>query len=140
MSSPLNNRNIFGVGIATDDATQTVAATIATATDTAYQVILKVLATETTDHDEIASYVLIGAFKNDGGTLTQVGSTTDVSTIESTGGWGVVFAVSGTDIQVKVTGAADTAVSWLVDGEVKNLTQVLLSLTDAPNGGIIANS
>ncbi len=131
MSSPLNNRNIHGVAINTTDATQTVAATIATVTDRAYQVIAKVLATETADHDEIASYVLIAAFKNDGGTLAQVGATTDVSTIESTGGWAVDFAVSGTDIQIKVTGAGSTLVSWLVDAEIRNLGLYL------PNGAII---
>jgi hypothetical protein len=137
MSSPLNNKNIHGVGQITTDATQTVAATIATFTDRAYQVIAKVLATETTDHDEIASYLLVAAFKNDGGTLTQVGSTTNLSTLESTGGWAVDFAVSGTTIQILVTGAADTSISWLVDAEIKNLGQVMASSGNTPNGGII---
>lgn len=131
MSSPINNRNIFGVGLNTTDATQTVAATIATDSDSAYQVIARVLATETTDHDEIASYVLVAAFKNDGGTLTQVGATTAVSTIESTGGWAVDFDVDGTDIQIKVTGAGSTNISWLVDADVKELSLYI------PNGGII---
>jgi len=131
MSSPLNNKNIHGVGLNTTDATQTVAATIPTFTDRAYLVTAKVLATETVDHDEVGSYVMVGLFKNDGGTLTQVGSTTDLSVIESTAGWAVAFAVSGTDIQIKVTGAAATVMSWLVDAEVKNLGSYLA------NGAII---
>lgn len=131
MSSALNNRNLHGVGINTTDATETVAATIATKTDRAYHVLAQILATETDDHDEIASYIIAGTFKNDGGTLTQVGSTGEVYTAESTGSWAVAFAVSGTDIQIKVTGAASTNISWLVDADIKNLGQFLA------NGGIL---
>jgi hypothetical protein len=131
MSSPLNNRNLHGVGINTTDATQTVAATIATQNDNVYQVVAKVLATETTDHDEVASYILVGLFNNDGGTLSQIGATTNLSTIEVTAGWAVDFAVSGETIQIKVTGAGSTNISWLVDADVKVFQQFI------EDGGIV---
>lgn len=125
MSSPLNNKNLFGVGLSTTDATETVAATIPTFTDRAYHVHATIVATETDDHDEVASYEIAATFKNDGGTVTQVGSTGEIYAGESTGGWAVAFAVDGTNIQIKVTGAAATNVSWLVDAEIKNLGQVM---------------
>lgn len=127
MSSPLNNRNIFGVGFNTtaaldpDTSAPWIAATIQTFPDRVYQVLAKILAVETEDHDEAASYILVGVFLNDGGTLSQVGSTTDVSTIESTGGWAVAFDVDGDEIQIIVTGAASTNIAWLIDAEIKNL-------------------
>lgn len=131
MSSPLNNRNIHGVGLPTTDATQTIAATIGTLNNRAYLVEAHVLAVNTTDNTQAASYVLVGLFNNNGGTLAQVGSTTNVSTIESNAAWDVAFAVSGTDIQIKVTGAAGTNISWLVDADIKNLGAVLA------NSGIV---
>lgn len=117
----INNQNLHGVPVNTTDATVTVAATVATITDRAYLVTAKVLATETTDHDEVASYGRVGTFKNDGGTLTQVGSTTSLWTHEDTAGWDVDFNVSGTSIRLRVTGAAATNISWLADLDVKEL-------------------
>ena len=119
----INNRNLHGVPVNTTDATQTVAAVVETATDRAYLLTAKVVATETTDHDEAASYGRAATFANDGGTVSQVGSTTDLWTHEDTAGWDVDFNISGTDVRLRVTGAAATAVSWLVDIDVKELGQ-----------------
>ena len=131
MSSPLNARNIHGVGFNTTDATQSVAATIPTYTDSVFQVVASIVAAATADRSKAASYVLVGAFKNNGGTLTQIGSTTVLSFLETDAGWDVAFAVSGTDIQLKVTGVAATAISWLLDAQIKNLSAYYA------NGGII---
>jgi len=98
--------------VATTDATVTSLWTLTTVSDTIYQVRATVIATETTDHDEAASYELIATFKNDGGTLTQVGTTTVAHSAEDTAGWDAVFDVSAGDIRVRVTGAAATNVSW----------------------------
>lgn len=136
MSSPLNNKNIFGVGLNTTNATQTVAATIETFNDRCYVVEAVILATETDDHDEVASYGRVATFRNDGGTLTQVGTTTSLWTHEDTGGWDVDFNVNGENIEIRVTGAASTNVSWLVDAVIKNLGYVAGSTGGASNGGI----
>lgn len=115
MSAPTAPGQSTGVKLNTTDATETVAATFQTKTDTAYYIRARIVAVETVDHDEIGVYDIIGGFKNDGGTLTQVGSTAAVATIESTSAWAVAFAVSGTVVQVKVTGAALTVMTWRVD-------------------------
>ena len=131
MSSPLNARNIHGVGFNTTDGTQAVAASISTYTDGVFQVIAKILAVCTSDRSKGASYVLIAAFKNNGGTLAAIGSTTVVSALETDAGWDADLELSGTDIQIKVTGASSTDISWLVDAEIKNLSAYYA------NGGII---
>lgn len=105
-----------GVIAQTTDATQTAASTFATTNDSSYFVDCKVIATETVDHDETGSYWRQATFKNDGGTLTLVGSVrTVVTDNENTGGWDVTLDASGTSIRVLVTGAASTTVNWRVD-------------------------
>lgn len=65
------------------------------------------------DGSEVASYRLHGTFKNDGGTLTQVGSTTSAHTVESDVNWDAVFTVNTPNLDITVTGAAET-ISWSV--------------------------
>lgn len=107
-----------GGQVNTTDDTQTVAATFATKSNKAYAIVAKITATETTDFDEQAFYVRHALFKNDGGTLSLVGSIGSVTTIESTGGWDVTLDASSTNIRVLVTGAAATNITWNVDLEV----------------------
>ena len=73
---------------------------------------------ETVDHDEAAGYTRIATFKNDGGTLTQVGTTGTAFTAEDTAGWNVTFTTSGTDILLQVTGAASTDINWKSDSKI----------------------
>jgi hypothetical protein len=96
----------------TTDATVTSLVSISSSSDHIYHVTANVVATETVDHDEAASYTIVGTFRNDGGTLTQVGSTTTVHSEENTAGWNCTFDVSGVAIRVRVTGAAATNVNW----------------------------
>lgn len=103
----------------TDDATQVTGLLIPTRSDHSYFITVKVLATETDDFDEIGTYWRQAAFKNDGGTLSLVGSVrTVVTDNESTAGWDVTLDASGTDIRVRLTGAAATNISWLIAPEV----------------------
>lgn len=118
MSAPTAPAVRHGVELTTTDATETVAVTFQTETDKVYHVTGRVAAIETADHDEAAAYTVMGAFKNDGGTLTQIGSTGAIFTAENTGGWGVAFAVDGTIVQLKVTGAADTNIRWRCDLDI----------------------
>jgi hypothetical protein len=113
-----NSYSTRGVYVNTTDATQTTAATFSTKTNKAYGVVAKITATETADFDEQAFYIRTGLFKNDGGTLALVGSVGTPTTIESTAGWDVTLDASGTDIRVRVTGAASTVATWMVELEV----------------------
>ena len=113
-----NEPNKRGVYVNTTDGTAATAATFTTQSNKAYLAIAKVIATETADFDEVAGYVRAATFKNDGGTLTLIGSVTDVATHESTSAWNVTLDADGDDIRVRVTGAASTAISWKVDLEV----------------------
>lgn len=119
MASTVNgNPSRAGVYTNTTDATQTTAASFTTSTNHAYGVVAKVVATETADFDETAFYIRTALFENDGGTLSLVGSVGTPTTIEQTAGWDVTLDASSPDIRVRVTGAADTAITWLVNLEV----------------------
>ncbi len=109
----------FQVGdVNTANAATTTVATITTESDTSYTVYAKVTGTETVDHDETGSYIRVGSFKNDGGVLTQIGSTTALHTAEDTVAWNVVFEVSGTNILLRVIGAAATDINWVAGAEI----------------------
>jgi len=105
----------------TSDATETSLIILTSQTDRAYHVTSYVVATETTDHDEVASYVIHGTFKNDGGTLTAIGVTSQVHEGEDTAGWDASYDVSGTDIRVRVTGAAGTDIRWHVTSQYTSI-------------------
>jgi len=102
------------VSVTTADATVTTLRTISTEPDSAFHVTAYVCGHETTDSDETASYVIHGTFQNDGGTLTQIGSTTDAHTAEVTAAWACGFNANNTsdEIEVQVTGAAATNIQW----------------------------
>lgn len=59
-----------------------------------------------------ASYKIIGTFKNIGGTVTQIGTTTVVHSVEDQGGWDVEFSISGSNVSLVATGATDNDISW----------------------------
>lgn len=104
-----------GVTLATTNATQTVAATLATKPNCAYKVSAMILAVETDDFDEIGDYWIEGAFLNDGGTLAQSGATRTMHTAnETTLSGAVAFDVNDQDIRVLVTGDASTNLLWRV--------------------------
>lgn len=96
----------------TTDATVTTAATYGTSTDVVVTLMVFVKAYNTTDYTEGAGYVLSGTFRNDGGVLSQVGSTSTNLSAEDTAGWDCVLDTSGTDVRVRVTGAVATNVTW----------------------------
>jgi hypothetical protein len=102
----------------TDDATQVSGLLIPTETNHSYHVVLNVLATEIEDFDEVGSYQRIATFKNDGGTLSIVGSVTSVHTAENTAGWDVTLDASGTNIRIRITGAAATKIAWQIDAYI----------------------
>jgi hypothetical protein len=103
----------------TTGATETTAASFATRSNKVYHVDVTVTAVRTDTFEQAASYVRRATFLNDGGTLAIVGSVTSDHTAESDSNWNCTLDASGTDIRVRVTGAADTNISWHVDGVVR---------------------
>lgn len=99
-----NATTTFEASVSTTDATQTTCGSFATTTDTGYIVECNVVGRNTTDSSQVCGIKLLGTFKNDGGTLSLVGSvTTDHSGADA----GVAtLDASGTDIRARVTGPA----------------------------------
>lgn len=120
MASTVNgNPHRSGVYTNTTDATVTTGAVFSTVNNRAYKIIASVIGLRTDDFAEVGDYMLEAAFKNDAGVLTQIGSTRSLHTAnESTAGWDAGIDASGTDIRVRLTGAADTPITWLVNAEV----------------------
>ena len=59
-----------------------------------------------------AAYLRAGTYKMVAGTPTLIGSVTSIHTAESQAGWDATLAVSGGNVIVQVTGAADNNVTW----------------------------
>lgn len=113
--------------VATTDATVTTLHSVSTTSNNSYLVEAKVLARRTGGSSGTASdtagYKIIGVFKNNAGTLTQVGATTVEFTAEDQAGWNCVFDTSGTTIRVRVTGATNNNITWhLSELDVNNLS------------------
>lgn len=113
--------------VATTDATVTTLHSVATVSNNSYIVEAKVLARRTGGSggtaSDTAGYKIIGVFKNNAGTLTQVGTTTIEHTSEDQAGWNCTFDTSGTTIRVRVTGATNNNVTWhLVELDMSNLS------------------
>lgn len=102
----------------TDDATQVTALLIPTRADHAYHITLRALAIETDAFDEAAGYTSYGAFLNDGGTLAIIGAVAATFNAEVTAGWAITMDASGTNIRVRITGAAATVVTWQLAADV----------------------
>lgn len=95
--------HLKGVTYKSITAAAHVVADFQTRTDMGYHVIVDMISVAVDNYDEVNSYRLIGTFQNDGGTLTQVGSTTTDHSAEGHAGNTPALAVSGTKIQVKYT-------------------------------------
>ncbi|MEO6068563.1 MAG: hypothetical protein ABIQ41_11370 [Gemmatimonadales bacterium] len=59
-------------------------------------------------------YVIVGTFRNNAGTVAQVGTTTALHTAEdaSLAACAVAFAISGTTVNLQVTGIAGKTIDW----------------------------
>lgn len=63
----------------------------------------------------------IASYKNDG-TLAEVGTATDLHSEKSSGWGGLSLVIIDTDVLIKVTGAADTYISWQVQTMINKVT------------------
>jgi hypothetical protein len=97
---------------------------IPTQTDSVIRVKVEITSCATDDYDEGDTYEIVGLFKNDGGTLSLIGSVTAVHTaIETTGGRDVTLAVSGTDISVDISPSDTTPLTWVINPTVTVVTK-----------------
>jgi len=111
-----NTLALFGEAVQTSDATVTSLSTFTTKPSKAYLVTAKVVALNATDLTQGAGYVRYASFRTDAaGVLTQIGATAATATIEDNAAWDATIDASGTDIRVRVTGAAATLVNWRGD-------------------------
>jgi len=69
-----------------------------------------------------AAYKRISAWKNIGGTATQIGATSNDFTAEDIPGYDVTFAGSGANVLLQVTGAATTNIAWHMTAKVMKVT------------------
>lgn len=100
--------NAFAGSVQTTDATVTTCASY-TPTDGKTSMITVTVAAHKTDHTAGDFAVLMAGFYRNGGTVTQIGSTTAVV---ATSTWTATLDVSGTSVRVRVTGAGATTINW----------------------------
>lgn len=98
------------VNVQTTDATQTVLDSFTLASNTAVTVSWLVTAIKS-DYTQGAGYLVSACYCNNGGVVSQVGST-QVSSFEDNLAWDATSNRSGTTIRLLVTGAAATTVRW----------------------------
>lgn len=96
----------------TTDATATVIMTIPFLSDSEKGLEIEVVGLKT-DGLKALHLVRRATYKNDGGTLTKVGTYTDIHYERQDTSYSSTLAISGTDLQVKVTGKASTTIDWM---------------------------
>jgi hypothetical protein len=110
------NFDIYQNRAATTDATQTTLQTIAISASKTYLIEARVVARRTGgtagSADDGAAYVRRGVYKTVSGTVTLIGSVQDDLTSEDVAGWDCTLDISTTNVRVRVTGAADTNITW----------------------------
>ena len=112
--------------VTTADATVTTIATIAIPASTTVMIELHVAARRTGGSagvaEDGAGYVQQATYKNVAGTATLIGSVNADYTAESQAAWDVTFAVSGSNVLIRVTGAANNNISWYCSADVYQIS------------------
>ena len=85
----------------TTNATEAVLLKLETQSNTCYHLESTVLATETDDYDEMATYKLAASYKNEHGSLSNIGPATVIHSNEDVN-WACNFDTNGTDIYLNV--------------------------------------
>lgn len=98
------------VNVQTTDATVTTLDSFTLSNNSAVTVSWMVTGIKS-DYSQAASYCIAACFRNNAGTVTQVG-TTQVQALESDATWAATADNSGTTIRLRVTGVAATTIQW----------------------------
>lgn len=103
--------------VTTTDATVTTIATIAIPASTTVMIEAKVTARRTGGTagtaEDSAGYIISAVYKNVAGTATEVGETS-IFSAEDQAGWDCSLSASSGNALLRVTGAADNNISWVV--------------------------
>lgn len=101
--------------VATTNATVTTLATIATTTGYSYLVISRIIGRRTGGTSGVAgdyaTYEVRASANNEGGVLN-IDAVTTTTVFEDQAGWDATIDASGTDIRIRVTGAANNNITW----------------------------
>lgn len=99
------------VNVQTTDATVTTLDSFTLANNTSVVVSWLVTAVKS-DNTQAAGYAVSAVFRNNAGTVTQVGSTSVTVLGEDDSVWDATADVSGTTVRLRVTGKAATTIQW----------------------------
>jgi len=97
--------------IQTTDATVTTVGSFTIGSNTALTIAVYVTGMKT-DASQAAQYGRVAGFRNNAGTVAQVGTTQSSFTLEDDSSWDCTIDNSGTTIRVRVTGKAATTINW----------------------------
>lgn len=97
--------------VQTTNATSTTIKTIPISNEYVYQIEANVVGGQNNTNQGITSKIL-GSFKNNGGTVTQIGKQNIIMNTDFVGTADVTMSISGTNVLVQVTGEAATTVDW----------------------------
>lgn len=111
--------------VTTTDATVTTLATVTIPATTTVMIEARVIARRTGGTagtaEDGAAYAINACYKNVAGTATEVGETA-IFTAEDQAGWDCAFSASSGNALLRVTGAVDNSVSWVVTYRVYALS------------------
>lgn len=115
-SSTSNNakgtvKDVNPVNVQTTDATVTTLDSFTLASNTTVTVSALVTAVKS-DNSQAAAYSLIAIFRNNAGTVTQVGTTSKNVIGEDNASWDATIDNSTTTIRIRVTGVLATTIQW----------------------------
>lgn len=102
----------------TADATPTAVLTVAIPTGCVVHIRWVMTGRQVSVVTDAATYERVSTFVNNAGTVTQIGTTSSLHTAEATAGWDVTTNISGTNVQLRGTGAAATNIRWECHAEV----------------------
>lgn len=110
--------DVYQNKVLTTTATQTTLHTFTIPASTTYSIEATVVARRTGGSsgtaEDGARYKITAAYKNVGGTATLIGAVTVISSAEDQGAWDATFDVTGATARVRVTGAANNNISWVM--------------------------
>lgn len=105
----------------TTDATVTNVTSLPTSSNTTYIVTANILGIRTDAGSESAIYRLHAGFRNNGGTLVQVGTTSKLG-FEDTIAWDAELLAATPNIIVRVTGEGAKTINWSVKHVIENVS------------------
>lgn len=106
---------IRGSAISTTTATTTIIDSYTTSSNKTTTFNVRVIAKGTTT--DSAFYNFVATFNNNGGTVTQVGTTIKLVEHETVGGWDMDFNINGTSVETRVISTAMN-ISWVMSAEI----------------------